>query len=66
MLPLEGMTVVAIESVMAAPFVIHHVPGDQPRMDPTPEVGQHTAAILAKLGFESAEVQRMRECGVLA
>jgi crotonobetainyl-CoA:carnitine CoA-transferase CaiB-like acyl-CoA transferase len=36
------------------------IEGVEPRMDPVPGVGQHTDAILAELGFGSAEVARLR------
>jgi crotonobetainyl-CoA:carnitine CoA-transferase CaiB-like acyl-CoA transferase len=28
------------------------VPGRKPRLDPVPDVGEHTAAIRAELGFD--------------
>ncbi|MFF6777124.1 CaiB/BaiF CoA transferase family protein [Streptomyces sp. NPDC012637] len=34
--------------------------GTQPRMDAVPGVGEHTEAILAELGFDSAAVEEMR------
>lgn len=37
----------------------------QARMDPVPELGQHTAAILAELGFDSDEVRSLREKAVV-
>lgn len=43
------------------------IPDDEePRMDPIPEVGQHTDAILAELGFAPADVRQMRESGAVA
>jgi crotonobetainyl-CoA:carnitine CoA-transferase CaiB-like acyl-CoA transferase len=31
-------------------------PGRPPRMDPVPALGQHTAAVLAELGYDAAEI----------
>ncbi len=43
------------------------IPDDEePRMDPIPAVGEHTVAILAELGIESEDIERMRACGVVA
>jgi itaconate CoA-transferase len=36
-------------------------PGGQTRMDPVPALGQHTSAILAELGFDSAFESSLRE-----
>jgi itaconate CoA-transferase len=36
-----------------------------PRMDAVPGLGQHSAQILAGLGYSSEEVQRLRESGVI-
>jgi itaconate CoA-transferase len=42
------------------------IPNDEePHLAPVPAVGQHTEAILVELGFEPADIQRMREGGVV-
>jgi itaconate CoA-transferase len=42
------------------------IPNDEEaRWAPIPSVGQHTEAILVELGYEHADIQRMRECGVV-
>jgi crotonobetainyl-CoA:carnitine CoA-transferase CaiB-like acyl-CoA transferase len=38
---------------------------DEPRMDPVPEVGEHTRAILAELGLTGAEVDALAADGVV-
>lgn len=39
--------------------------GLEPRMDPVPSVGEHTAAILAALGRSSTEIDRLRAIAVI-
>jgi len=39
--------------------------GVEPRMDPVPQVGQHSEAILAELGYEDDEVAELRDDGVI-
>ncbi|MFD5702708.1 CaiB/BaiF CoA transferase family protein [Streptomyces lasiicapitis] len=39
--------------------------GVRPRMDPVPGVGEHTEKILAELGREAAEIERLRAEGVI-
>ncbi len=39
--------------------------GMEPRMDPIPAVGEHTARVLGELGFSGAEVERLRREGAL-
>ncbi|WP_433873437.1 CaiB/BaiF CoA transferase family protein [Saccharopolyspora sp. CA-218241] len=39
--------------------------GVAPRMDPVPDVGEHSAAILAGLGRDAAEIDRLRADGVI-
>ena len=39
--------------------------GVEPRMGPIPDVGQQTAAILRALGYEEAEIARLRVAGVV-
>lgn len=39
------------------------LPDRPPRMDPIPAVGEHTAALLAELGYEPAEIDALREAG---
>ncbi|GAA1907920.1 CaiB/BaiF CoA-transferase family protein [Nocardioides lentus] len=39
--------------------------GREARMDPVPGVGEHSAAILAALGYDETEVARLRHDGVL-
>lgn len=36
----------------------------EPRMDPIPAVGEHTAPILAELGYAPEKIQALREAGV--
>ncbi|KUF17005.1 CaiB/BaiF CoA transferase family protein [Streptomyces silvensis] len=40
--------------------------GVSPRMDPVPGVGEHTEKILAELGRETADIERLRAEGVTA
>jgi formyl-CoA transferase len=37
------------------------VSGMEPRMDPVPAVGEHTAQLLAELGFDPQDVERLRQ-----
>ena len=37
----------------------------EPRMDPVPGLGEHTAAILEELGFDTQAILRLREAGVV-
>jgi itaconate CoA-transferase len=37
----------------------------EPRMDPVPALGQHTAAILRELGYGDADIDRLREAKVV-
>lgn len=39
--------------------------GVEPRMDAVPALGQHTAAILAELGYDTAAIARLRATGVV-
>jgi itaconate CoA-transferase len=39
--------------------------GVEPAMDPIPALGEHSDAILAELGFETATVARWRASGVI-
>jgi itaconate CoA-transferase len=39
--------------------------GVSPRMDPVPALGQHTASILAELGWDAAGIAGLREAGVV-
>ena len=41
------------------------VDGFTPRMDPVPALGEHTDAILAELGWSSAEVAALRSAGAV-
>ncbi|MCH1864919.1 CaiB/BaiF CoA-transferase family protein [Nocardioides sp. CFH 31398] len=41
------------------------VEGREPRMDPIPDVGEHSGSILAELGYADEEVARLREDGLL-
>jgi len=42
------------------------VPQDfNPRMDPIPDIGQHTDAILGELGYDSAAIAGLRAGGVI-
>jgi itaconate CoA-transferase len=34
-------------------------------MDPVPSLGQHTAAILAELGWSGADIDRLRAAGAI-
>jgi crotonobetainyl-CoA:carnitine CoA-transferase CaiB-like acyl-CoA transferase len=34
--------------------------GIAPRMDPVPDVGEHTDAVLAGLGYSAGEIARLR------
>jgi crotonobetainyl-CoA:carnitine CoA-transferase CaiB-like acyl-CoA transferase len=38
----------------------------EPVMEPIPDVGEHSAAILAELGYEEAEVSALQRDGVTA
>jgi formyl-CoA transferase len=39
--------------------------GVEPRMDPVPAVGEHTAAILAELGRTEAQIEELRGTGAV-
>jgi itaconate CoA-transferase len=39
--------------------------GFEPRMDPVPALGEHTAAILGELGYADAEIEALRRSGAL-
>jgi len=39
--------------------------GVEPRMDPVPAVGEHTAAILAALGYDEQQVEQLRATGAV-
>ena len=39
--------------------------GFPPRMDPIPEVGEHTAEILTELGYDASAIQHLREVGAI-
>ena len=44
----------------------HHTPDGGPRVDtPPPGLGEHTAEILADLGYSEAEQQRLRAAHVI-
>ncbi|MNJ69081.1 Formyl-CoA:oxalate CoA-transferase [compost metagenome] len=36
-----------------------------PRMDPVPDLGEHTDSLLAELGYATGDVQRLREQGAI-
>jgi crotonobetainyl-CoA:carnitine CoA-transferase CaiB-like acyl-CoA transferase len=37
----------------------------EPRMDPVPALGEHSAAILAELGYEAGQVAELKSAGVI-
>jgi crotonobetainyl-CoA:carnitine CoA-transferase CaiB-like acyl-CoA transferase len=37
----------------------------QPRMDPIPDIGQHTEAILSELGYDKTAIAKLRASGVI-
>ena len=37
----------------------------EPRMDPTPALGEHTGAVLTELGYSSDEIERLRSTGAI-
>ena len=39
--------------------------GMEPRMDPIPDVGEHTDEVLAELGYDAEAIRRLREAGVV-
>ncbi|MGQ0844773.1 MAG: CaiB/BaiF CoA transferase family protein [Sporichthyaceae bacterium] len=41
------------------------LPGTAPRMDPIPEVGEHTDAVLGELGYDPAAIAELRARGVV-
>jgi itaconate CoA-transferase len=47
---------------MKPPF---NLDGFEPRMDAVPALGAHNAAILADLGFSSAEIEKMKSGGII-
>jgi itaconate CoA-transferase len=42
-----------------------HLVGTEPRMDPVPDLGEHTNAILAELGYNDSEIDELRAHGVV-
>jgi len=40
------------------------LPGREPRMNPVPDIGQHTASVLGELGFRTADIDQLRSSGV--
>jgi itaconate CoA-transferase len=42
-----------------------NLPGVEPRMDPIPEIGEHTARILAELGYAHDEIALLRNGGAI-
>ena len=34
-------------------------------LGPTPDLGQHTDAILAELGYDAAAITALRRCGII-
>jgi len=48
--------------VLKPPF---NLSGFEPRMDPVPALGEHTAAILGELGYANAEIDALRRSGAL-
>ena len=68
-LPLNGMTIAAKTTVSDATPVINHPvnvrgAGRQP-IGPTPDLGEHTDAVLAELGIGSADIHQLRIDGVI-
>jgi len=49
-------------NAMKPPF---NLDGFEPRMDAVPTLGAHNAAILADLGFSSAEIEKMKSGGII-
>jgi len=49
--------------VLKPPF---NLSGFEPRMDPVPALGEHTAAILGELGYANAEIDALRRQAPLA
>ena len=41
------------------------IEGASPRMDPIPDVGEHTGEILAEIGYDTSAIRRLREIGVV-
>ena len=39
--------------------------GVEPRMDPIPDVGEHTDDILAELGYDAAAIAALRQSGAV-
>ena len=39
--------------------------GPEPRMDPVPALGEHSAALLAELGYPEADIARLRQGRVI-
>ena len=61
--PVRHPTLGDIE-VVGQPFTLTDAP--QPEsMRPTPELGEHTDAILGELGFDAAGIARLRERGAV-
>ena len=38
---------------------------DQPRMDPVPDLGEHTDAVLGELGYDTREIRELHAAGVV-
>lgn len=51
---------------LASPLPPPVIVGWQPRLGPLPELGEHTEAVLAELGLSEAEMDQLRESGVIA
>ena len=49
-------------SMLKPPF---NLDGMEPRMDPIPALGEHTAAVLAELGYGTRDIARLRAEGAL-
>lgn len=49
-------------SMLKPPF---NLDGMEPRMDPIPALGEHTAAVLAELGYGTGDLERLRAEGAL-
>src|SRR5690606_36884728 len=38
----------------------------QPRMDAVPDLGEHSAAILAELGYDDGDIEQFQQAGVIS